>query len=93
MADTPGFSSFDLEETELITKDDLPFAFPEFEPYIGKCKFSTCLHVKDKGCGIIEAVERGDIPKSRHESYCAMMEQAKNIKDWELRKRNEKARS
>lgn len=93
VADTPGFSSFDLEETELITKDDLPFAFPEFEPYIGKCKFSTCLHVKDKGCGIIEAVERGDIPKSRHESYCAMMEQAKNIKDWELRKRNEKARS
>ena len=93
VADTPGFSSFDLEETELITKDELPFAFPEFEPYIGKCKFSTCLHVKDKGCGIIEAVERGDIPKSRHESYCAMMEQAKNIKDWELRKRNEKARS
>ena len=93
VADTPGFSSFDLEETELITKDDLPFAFPEFEPYIGKCKFSTCLHVKDKGCGIIAAVERGDIPKSRHESYCAMMEQAKNIKDWELRKRNENARS
>lgn len=93
VADTPGFSSFDLEETELITKDDLPFAFPEFEPYIGKCKFSTCLHVKDKGCGIIEAVERGDIPKSRHESYCAMIEQAKNIKDWELRKRNENARS
>lgn len=93
VADTPGFSSFDLEETELITKDDLPFAFPEFEPYIGKCKFSTCLHVKDKGCGIIEAVDRGDIPKSRHESYCAMMEQAKNIKDWELRKRNENARS
>lgn len=93
VADTPGFSSFDLEETELITKDELPFAFPEFEPYIGKCKFSTCLHVKDKGCGIIKAVERGDIPKSRHESYCAMMEQAKNIKDWELRKRNEKARS
>lgn len=93
VADTPGFSSFDLEETEIITKDDLPFAFPEFEPYIGKCKFSTCLHVKDKGCGIIEAVERGEIPVSRHESYCAMMEQAKNIKDWELRKRNEKARS
>ena len=51
------------------------------------------MHVKDKGCDIIEAVERGDIPKSRHGSYCAMMEQAKNIKDWELRKRNENARS
>lgn len=95
VADTPGFSSFDLEETEIITKDELPFAFPEFEPYIGSCKFSTCLHVKDKGCGIVEAVENGIIPKSRHESYCAMMEQAKSIKDWELNaaKRNEKARS
>lgn len=93
VADTPGFSSFDLEETEIITKDELPLAFPEFEPYLGTCKFSSCLHDRDKGCGIIEAVNRGDIPLSRHESYRAMLEQAKNIKEWEIRKRNEKARS
>lgn len=91
VADTPGFSSFDLEETEIITKDELPFAFPEFEPYMGTCKFSTCLHVKDKGCGIIKAVENGEIPKSRHESYCAMMEQAKSIKEWELRNKKSKS--
>ena len=65
-------------------KDDLPFAFKEFEPFIGQCKFTSCLHVKDKGCRIIQAVEDGDIPASRHESYCSMMEQAKNIKEWEL---------
>lgn len=91
VADTPGFSSFDLEETEIITKDELPFAFPEFEPYMGTCKFSTCLHVKDKGCGIIKAVENGEIPKSRHESYCTMMEQAKSIKEWELRNKKSKS--
>lgn len=88
VADTPGFSSFEAEETELILKDDLPFAFKEFEPYIGQCKFTSCLHMKDKGCRIIQAVEEGEIPVSRHESYCAMMEQAKNIKEWELKKSN-----
>lgn len=87
VADTPGFSSFETEETELIMKDDLPFAFKEFEPYIGQCKFTSCLHMKDKGCRIIQAVEDGEIPVSRHESYCAMMEQAKNIKEWELKKK------
>ena len=86
VADTPGFSSLELEETEIILKDDLPYAFPEFEQYLGQCKFTTCLHVKDKGCRVIEAVESGEIPKSRHESYCAMMEQAKEIKEWELNK-------
>lgn len=84
VADTPGFSSFETEETEPILKDDLPYAFKEFEKYIGQCKFTSCLHTKDKGCRIIQAVEEGEIPASRHESYCAMMEQAKNIKEWEL---------
>ena len=88
VADTPGFSSFETDETEPILKDDLPFAFKEFEKYIGECKFTSCLHTKDKGCRIIQAVEEGDIPVSRHESYCFMMEQAKNIKEWELKKHN-----
>lgn len=87
VADTPGFSSFETEETELILKEDLPYSFKEFERYLGQCKFSSCLHIKDKGCRIIQAVEDGDIPVSRHESYCSMMEQAKNIKEWELKKR------
>lgn len=86
VADTPGFSSFETDETELILKDDLPYAFKEFEPYLGQCKFTSCLHMKDKGCRIIQAVEDGDIPASRHESYCSMMEQAKNIKEWEIKK-------
>ena len=88
VADTPGFSSFETDETEPILKEDLPYAFKEFEKYIGQCKFTSCLHMKDKGCRIIQAVEDGDIPVSRHESYCFMMEQAKNIKEWELKKHN-----
>lgn len=91
VADTPGFSSLELEETEIILKDDLPYAFPEFEPYIGQCRFTSCLHVKDKGCRILEAVENGDVAASRHESYCVMMEQAKEIKEWEISKLKNKS--
>ncbi len=87
VADTPGFSSFEAEETEIILKDKLPDLFPEFGKYIGQCKFSTCLHTVDKGCRIIKAVEDGEICKTRHESYCAMMEQAKNIKEWQIKKK------
>ena len=87
VADTPGFSSFDTEETELILKDDLPYAFKEFEEFLGECKFTSCLHLCEKGCRIIEAVNDGDIAVSRHESYCTMMEQAKSIKEWELKKK------
>lgn len=85
VADTPGFASIVSENSEFILKENLPFAFPEFEKYLGSCKFSTCLHIKDKGCKIIEAVERGEIPKSRHQSYCMMMEQVKDLEDWQLK--------
>ncbi len=84
IADTPGFSSIDIENSELILKDDLPYCFKEFKDYLGECKFSTCSHTVDKGCKIIEAVEKGIISKSRHESYCTLFEQVKNIKEWEL---------
>ena len=86
LADTPGFSSLEIDKTDFSFKENLENYFPEFEQYLGQCKFTTCLHVKDKGCRVIEAVENGDIPKSRHDSYCVMMEQAKEIKEWELNK-------
>ena len=87
VADTPGFSSLETEAEEVIRKEELPFCFPEFAPYLGNCKFTTCLHVKEKGCGILAAVDEMEIPRSRHESYCTLMEQAKQIKDWELKPR------
>ena len=42
VADTPGFSSIDIEESDLIYKENLQFAFREFEDYIGRCKFTSC---------------------------------------------------
>ena len=82
VADTPGFASIVDENSEYIIKENLPFAFPEFEKYLGKCKFSTCRHVNDKGCLIVDAVNRGEIPESRHESYTMMLEQAEKIKEY-----------
>lgn len=82
VADTPGFSSFDIEKNGIIMKDELPECFPEFSPYLGQCRFTSCAHVKDKGCAVIEAVEKGEIEKTRHESYIAMYEEVRDIKEW-----------
>ncbi len=84
IADTPGFSSLDIERCEKILKDDLPYCFREFEPYIDKCKFNTnCAHINDKGCAVAEAVEKGLISSSRHESYVQMYNEVKDIKEWQ----------
>lgn len=84
VADTPGFSSLDIENGEVIMKDNLPFCFPEFSEHLGNCKFSTCTHTVDKGCKIVEAVENGAIHKSRHQSYVQMFNEVKDIKEWQL---------
>ncbi len=83
IADTPGFSSLDLERYEIIRKEDLQFCFPEFAPFLGKCRFSTCAHVSDQGCAIVEALEAGTIVPSRHQSYVQLYHQVKDIKEWE----------
>lgn len=83
VADTPGFSSFELDKGELCRKEELASRFREFAPYIGKCQFLDCAHVKEKGCAVRAAVKAGEIPKSRHDSYVRLYEQAKQIPDWE----------
>lgn len=84
VADTPGFSSVDIEKSEVIKKDELPFCFPEFADYLGKCRFSTCSHTVDRGCAVIEAVENGEISSSRHDNYISMYDEVKNLKEWEI---------
>lgn len=86
VADTPGFSSLDFEKAEIILKDELFSCFREFAPYFGKCRFSTCSHTNEKGCAVLDAVRDGRISKSRHDSYVQMYNEAKEIKEWELKK-------
>ena len=83
VADTPGFSTVDLERYELINKDDLVYCFPEFQEYYNQCKFTSCAHICEKGCAIIQAVKDGKINKSRHNSYVEMYNEVKDIKEWQ----------
>ncbi|MBC8585713.1 ribosome small subunit-dependent GTPase A [Youxingia wuxianensis] len=86
IADTPGFSAVELERYEIIFKEELEDCFPEFKKYLGKCQFTGCSHTVEKGCAVIQGVNQGEIPPSRHKSYCTMYEDAKKIKEWEVRK-------
>ena len=85
IADTPGFSTVDLLRYSLTSKDDLVYCFPEFEEYLGQCMFTSCSHTCEKGCAVLEAVNNGDISKSRHESYLLMYNELKDIKAWQLK--------
>ncbi len=83
LVDTPGVSSLELERTQRIRKEQLPFCFRELEPYFGRCRFTSCVHVKEAGCAVRAAVEAGDIARSRYESYTAIYAEIKDFKDWE----------
>lgn len=86
VADTPGFSSFDVDQMEMMRKENLQFCFPEFSPYLDQCQFQDCAHIKEKGCVICEALKAGKIQPTRHQSYIRLYEQAKAIPDWQRNK-------
>lgn len=86
VADTPGFSAFDVEQMEAIPKQELAAAFREFVPYLDQCRFQGCAHVKERGCAVREALAEGKIAPSRHQSYVRLYEQAKEIPEWERSK-------
>ena len=83
VVDSPGFSSFETDELNLELKHRLPETFREFAPYLDRCRFVGCSHTKEKGCAVLEAVRRGDIQKSRHDSYLRLYEELKPLKDWQ----------
>lgn len=85
IADTPGFSSLDMERAQPLLKEELPDCFREFAEYAGECRFTSCAHVKEKDCAIRQAVEEGRIARSRYDSYVALYEQVKDKEEWERR--------
>lgn len=89
--DTPGFSSFDAEEG-ILRKNDLQYAFREFAPYLGNCRFNDCAHVKDDGCAVLAALKEGKIAPERHESYVRLYEQAAAVPEWELKDQKERGK-
>lgn len=83
--DTPGFSSFDTDQMDVILKENLQYAFPDFGPYVGRCQFADCSHRTEPGCTVRAAVEAGRIAPSRYESYLRLYEKSAQIKQWEIK--------
>ena len=82
-ADTPGFASFEIEMMEIIPKEQLQYDFIDFEPYIGKCRFNNCAHLKEPGCAVTQALGRGELMPSRYRSYQRLYELSAQHKFWE----------
>ena len=74
IADTPGFSTFDISE---IPSQELENYFVEFEREKEKCEFIGCTHIKEKNCGVKQAIEEGKISKERYNRFCKIYEELK----------------
>ena len=86
VADTPGFSSFDTDQMDLILKENLQYAFPDFGEYIGKCRFDDCTHRREPDCAVRAALAEGRIGPTRYDSYLRLYESYSQINLWELKK-------
>ena len=85
VADTPGFSSFDTDQMDVILKENLQYAFPDFGNYLGKCQFHDCSHRKEPGCAVVAALEAGELEPTRYDSYLRLYEKSSQINTWELK--------
>ena len=85
IADTPGFASLDVTMTNTILKENLQYDFIDFAPYLGKCRFHDCAHLKEPGCAVTQAVAAGEIAPSRYRSYARLYELSAQHKFWEYK--------
>ena len=74
IADTPGFSTFDISEIE---SKDLASYFKEFKQYISDCEFVGCTHIKEENCGIKNAIKEGKIEQERYDRFCKIYQELK----------------
>ena len=72
LLDSPGFQEFGLRQ---IDAAQLPLLMPDFRAPSTQCRFYNCTHVQEPGCGVLAAVERGEISASRHRIYCEIREE------------------
>ena len=85
VADTPGFASFDVEMMNPIPKEQLQYDFIDFEPYLGRCRFNDCAHLKEPGCAVTQVLDQGKLMPSRYRSYVRLYELSAQHKSWEIK--------
>lgn len=66
LIDSPGFQEFGLRQLDAT---ELAGCMPDLRPYTQGCKFYNCSHRHEPGCGVLAALERGEICASRHRIY------------------------
>lgn len=82
LADTPGFSMLDFDRFDFFDIENLPNVFPEIHECVGLCKYTKCSHTKEEGCEVLKKVRRGEMAKSRHDSYVELYNVLKNKPKW-----------
>ena len=55
-------------------------SIPDFQPYLHTCRFRDCIHVKEPGCAIQEAVEEGKIRQERYDHYLEIVDMIQHAK-------------
>lgn len=75
IADTPGFSSFEITEIE---SNDIDKYFVEFKKHIANCEFVGCNHIKERKCGVKDALEKNEISEDRYKRFCLIYEELKD---------------
>lgn len=83
IADTPGFSSFELAD---IQYNELENYYPEFGKYLDSCKFTSCSHISEPECPVREAVERGKIDENRFSRYIQLYKELKELPQYKTKK-------
>ncbi len=83
VVDTPGFSSFELSGIQF---GELQYLLPEFENYLGKCRFSDCSHINQPDCSVKQAVEAGAISESRYLRFIELYDILKHEDDNKYKK-------
>ena len=79
------FPALIMKKTEPIRCEELQYAFREFQPYLGQCRFRDCAHLKEPGCAVRKALEEERIEKSRYNSYVRLYDLASKVKEWEIK--------
>lgn len=77
--DTPGMRSLGMWDV----RGGIGNAFADVEQFLGLCKFTDCRHESEPGCAIKTAIESGDLPLERWESYLALKKEARYSEDKE----------
>jgi ribosome biogenesis GTPase len=72
VVDTPGLREVGMWALPAENFDAL---FPEFRPYLDRCRFADCTHTVEPDCAVKAAIDAGDVSRARYESYLKLRDE------------------